>query len=67
VILVEEKALTNPFECGTLAHGAWESMTGESNCDKKKEEPTRPRKHRQPITIPDWKSFEDFKKACGSA
>ena len=64
MILVGEKVLTNPFECGTLAHGAWESMTGESNCDKKKEDP-KPRGHHPPIEAPHWKSFEDFKKACG--
>jgi len=53
----------NPFECGTLAHNAWESRTGESNCDKKEE--VKSRKRRQPIEVPTWEDWQDFLKSCG--
>ena len=41
----------NPFLCGTIAHNAWNSRTGESNCDndnRKKE----PRIKHKPIGVP---------------
>ena len=53
--------MPNPFECGTSAHNAWESRTGESNCNFMREKKTKG----GAVEAPHWKSFEDFKKACG--
>ena len=51
----------NPFNCGTPAHNAWESRTGESNCKCVREKKSKG----GVIEAPHWKSLEDFKKACG--
>jgi len=53
--------MSNPFECGTPAHNAWESRTGESNCKCVREKKNKG----GAVEAPHWKSFEDFKKACG--
>lgn len=55
--------MTNPFECGTLAHNAWESRSGESNCEENK--CVREKKRGGGIPAPHWGSLEDFRRACG--